>query len=402
MDGFQLKPEGYDNSLQRVREGAPGPEPISSEVKASTSNQKAKSHGEASWGRYAYCDNLSGFGNLKSSSKNHPLFHTILNQNVDKEKQNQGAKSHPIVNTSMPTQPTSIESQGPAVAAESTRKAQPNFGEPSLLHDGDWVAVHVLDDETVAEVALRRERTIDEFYSDHPEKKLEIGISPSTLNLAAGIVLKIVDDACYEWFQRWCPQIDLHEIHEALCVEGQEQNLMKKNYIVPPYAIDTSVATTTLVETYRLCQNIHPRGSGDIQLPTLISLIDQSALFSEMVKDSKRHALLRMTRSTFQWIPAQFNHEKFRILAGVQVYLETMNSLFKGTFVSGKVPDVKAFNESWYDGELSIFDKALEEFKRYRNTLEKNTLDCLGVLLGLTGNESLADVASQMINATSR
>ncbi|KAI1430384.1 hypothetical protein F5Y12DRAFT_789846 [Xylaria sp. FL1777] len=383
----QQEREDYENSLQRrVREGAPPPEPLPFKM-------KSNSQDGAGWEQYANCGNMSQFGDLKSSDRNQSPF--LANEDHSLEKGRQDETSLPLTTPHLPSKPTFTGSLGQVVLVEPAKELQSNFEEPNPLRYSVETTLSIQSHAETAEVTPNNERSLENFYAEHPEKKIEGDIDPSTMNLAAGVILQLVNEAGYRWLDKWCTHMDLREVFASIHVENQESNLVSKKYNVPPFAIDASMVTTSLSEMYQQCQSVHPTGSGDIQFPELMRLIDKSVNFLGAVKDGKRKALEK-TRTTFYWISIGLNAKKANILTDAKADFEKLNKTYQND-TANDTDDTVALSEKRQADELSIIDKTLTTFGFHRKVFETEMLDCLGVLLASTGSLPSSEVTSQKV-----
>ncbi|KAI0971518.1 hypothetical protein F4678DRAFT_479380 [Xylaria arbuscula] len=342
-----------------------------------------------SWGKYAYCDSLAQFGNLNPSDGSRPLFASNEDQNMDRQEQKQDVTAH-TVNESTPSKAQPTESQGPDLPVKPPDSLQHKFGEPSSLHCGTEMTLRTQSDGEKAQTEPRHERSLEDFYIAHPEKMLQGGIEPSTINLAARVILKLVNDAGYEWLEKWCPHMDLCEVFEALRAEGENPSPASKKYNVPRGAIDASVGTSSLANIYERLQGVLSKDSGDIPFHKLMALIDRSIIFSRAVKDDKRKTLLQKTRSMFQWLPIGLDAKKLHILKKANDDFDKLNRTYKNSSANDKV-DLEGVDEERLADELGIVDETLKQFDSHREKFETQMLDWLDVLLASTGNSTSSD-----------
>ncbi|KAI1133573.1 hypothetical protein F5Y10DRAFT_1492 [Nemania abortiva] len=218
-------------------------------------------------------------------------------------------------------------------------------------------------------------------------KALQAGIEPSTMDLAASVVLQVANESGYQWFQKWVPHMDLRGVFESISVESKEGELASVQYKVPPDAIDTQNMRTTpaktLADLYRECRDVHPKGSGDIGFPKLLRLIERCIIFVGALKDGKRKALLQWARSTFQEIPIALDAEKSRILNKAKDDVKVLSRQISATAVKseGEYRDLK---HEWKARENAILDAATVALDTRRRSLELQMLKQLKLLLAST------------------
>lgn len=123
------------------------------------------------------------------------------------------------------------------------------------------VPLWIRADVEVTEDISRIESSPNGFYKENLEK-LQDSIEPSTMNLAARVIIHIVNESAYQWFHRWSG-IDLHDVFETIGAESKGIELAGKQYSVPPEAIDTYRMTISLAGMYRRCHDAHPMKLGD-------------------------------------------------------------------------------------------------------------------------------------------
>ncbi|KAI0109708.1 hypothetical protein GGR51DRAFT_104586 [Nemania sp. FL0031] len=232
-------------------------------------------------------------------------------------------------------------------------------------------------------------RSLDDLYLENPEKKLQVSIDPTTMNIAAGVVLHAATESGYQWLSKWCPHMEFHEVFESISIKGGGGELADKKYNVPSHAIDTqsmkTTPATTLVELYRECQDIRSKGSGNVGFPKLLKLIDQCTIFVSALKDSERKKLLKNMRFEFQWIPIALDKEKFRILNEARGNLEALNRQLNCGAADIKV-DVHDLNCKRKEGENDILNTITANFNIHRNAFESLILKKLEVLLASTAS----------------
>jgi hypothetical protein len=233
-------------------------------------SQQTQDQGGASWEQYADCKNMTQFGDLRSPAKNHhqSIKSEVQNPDKKKHKKRQDSANLPSTDKASPKvcrPPTTSACTGSLdlVLSYSWTEPRSSFGNPSPLRYDPQTSHWVRGDAEVIDTTPRLERSIDDLYLENPEKKLQATIQPSTMNLAASVVLHVASESGYQWFDKWCPHMNLREVFEAISVEGTGSKLASKRYNVPREAIGTSHLTTTLADMYRTCRDVHPKGSGD-------------------------------------------------------------------------------------------------------------------------------------------
>ncbi|KAI0447119.1 hypothetical protein F4803DRAFT_576053 [Xylaria telfairii] len=346
------------------------------------------------WEQYANCKNMFQFGNLAS-------FGNPTGRNSDKAKHN--VIELPMAKTSMlpsyyqPAKPTKISD--PALD-DSSKVYRHIFGEPSPLCPMPKMPPCIRVDVEVAGDTSRIDSSLDGFYKENL-KKLQDGIEPSTMNLAASVIIHIVNESVYQWFNRWS-RMDLHDVFNTVGVEGKESELAGKQCNVPPEAIDTCRMTISLAGMYRRCHDVHPMNSGDIQFSKLLKLIDECVIFLGVLKERKQKTLLEKTRLMFQQISVGLKQKKLAILKEVRVDHDELNGLYKDGIGDGEA-EYDNLKQRQQAGQLSILDKAIAQLDSHRETSETEILDWLNVLLGSTGKSppAAADIPEIKLNGSS-
>jgi hypothetical protein len=232
-----------------------------------TNGQETQNLGAASGNRYDNCGKTSPFGVLGISNENQRPFIKVESPDPYNEKL---AAMDPVI-ANAPKGPRA-ETQRPnssvtwlaghdaaPVNAPKGPRASRSFGAPSPHKQHSGTPVWVRDAATAPQTG----RSLEDLYREHPAKKLQGGIDSNTLNLAARVVLQLVNGATLRWCRRWCPRMNLDEVFESIRVEGQEGEPTDNQHIVPSEAFDLGSMTTTLSEMFRQCHNVHPKGSGD-------------------------------------------------------------------------------------------------------------------------------------------
>ncbi|KAI1308160.1 hypothetical protein F5Y03DRAFT_405340 [Xylaria venustula] len=388
------------NSLRRIRESAPPPEPSPSPTKMKVNAQPPVQSEGGSWGKYAYCDSLAQFGNLKPSDKGHPLSVPNKDQNLDKQEQKQDVTAPHTVTESTPAKATPIESQDVDLRVESLN-SQHKFGEASSRHCSTEMRLRIQSDggKVQTEIEPRHARSLDDFYIAYPEKMLQGGIEPSTIDLAARVILKLVNDAAYQWLEKWCPHMDLCEVFEALRAEGEKSSFPSKKYNVPSDAIDANIGLGSLSDTYEHLQGVFSKDPGNVSFHKLMELIDQSVIFSRAVKDTKRKTLLQKTRSMFQWFPIGLDSKKAHILKKAKDDFVKLGKTYKNSSANGEA-NLGWLSQKRLADELGIVGETLKQFDSHREWFETQMLDRLDVLLAATSSSSPIDARLHKVDDT--
>lgn len=233
-----------------------------------TARQQTQCHGGMSWAQYAHCKDMTQFRDLKPPGTDEKSSTQVDEQNPDKKKQDQEtfAMANEPDDRHPSAKPTNTTRSGSATTLQS-KKIPSTFGNPSPVRHGPKKPLWIRSNAEVAEVTLYYpQRPLDGLYLRYPEKKLEANIEPSTINLAAGVILQVVNESAYQWFKRWCPDMDLREVFENISgkvKEEEEGELVRKRYEVPLEAIDTSNMASSLADMYRHCRNVYPKDSRD-------------------------------------------------------------------------------------------------------------------------------------------
>ncbi|KAI3331568.1 hypothetical protein HD806DRAFT_529353 [Xylariaceae sp. AK1471] len=378
--------EEQPEDIRQQRSGAPTPEPVPVEMPAN-GQQTTQNPGAVSWEQYAVCGNMPPFRVLGLPNENQQPFVKVESPDRDQEKERimdlaiANAPKGPRVPTRrLPTSSTWVAGRDPVLAnAPKGPRGSLSLGDPSPKRHDSSTPIWVRDVET----APRTERFLEEIYRGHLEKELQGGIEPATLNLAARVILQVVNEATLLWCRQWCPNMDINEVFEVIRVEGQEGELTNNQYIVPPEAFDLGNMTTTLSEMFRQCHNVHPKGSGDIQFPQLLNLLDKCTVFMGVLKDYKRKALLQKTKSTFQWIPVYLDAKKLLIEKRTVADLQALNKKYEQKILksNGDVKILNILKQERDKEELTLLDEAMADFDSSRTTFRVEILNGLKVLL---------------------
>ncbi|KAJ8125263.1 hypothetical protein O1611_g8375 [Lasiodiplodia mahajangana] len=331
-------------------------------------SQEIQVQRRGSWAQYADCKNMSRFSDLRTSEEGRQPCTNVEGQIPDKT--NETERKQKTNASGANTTPKTLN-----IPLVDSSEAKPRFGHPSSS----------LHDRKTPDRAPCPSRSLEDLYLENPEKKLQTSIDPATMNAVASVVLHVATESGYQWFNKWCPHMDLQEVFESIAIKGNGGELTDKKYNVSPDAIDTrgmkTTRATTLAELYRECHNVHPKGSGDIGFPKLLKLIDQCAIFVGVLKDDERKVLLRQTRSMFQWIPIALDGKKLYILNEARGTLKALNKEFN--YGDSKL-DLKASNRKRKAGECGILDTITADFDIHRKTFESQMLEQLKVLLAST------------------
>ncbi|KAI1116877.1 hypothetical protein F5Y14DRAFT_448674 [Nemania sp. NC0429] len=355
-----------------------------------------------SWARYAHGKDMIRFGDLEPPKNDkRPSTTKASKENPDNKKQDQEnlhrASKLDGQHPSAKAKTTYTEPSGPA-AATPLKKILSTFGNPSPQRHGARRALWIRSDtEVVEEATPYPERPLDDLYLLYPEKKLRATIEPSTVSLAASVVLQVVDESAYQWFKKWCPDMDLREVFESINGNrGKEGGLAKGQYKVPPEAIDTSNMATSLADMYRHCRGVFPKDSRDTDFPLLLKLIDRCVNFLSVLKDSERMTLLEATKSMLQWILIGLDAKRFPILQQARADLDALRLRY-GCSSTNEEADYEILSQKQQAEELDILDISAAEFEIHRKTFEAQILDQLGVLLASTAR-SLPEEGSSKTN----
>ncbi|KAI0184293.1 hypothetical protein EV127DRAFT_240449 [Xylaria flabelliformis] len=240
-----------------------------------TSHHQTLHHGRTGWEQYANSNNLSQFRDLAPSTKNQSPFHKITEQNPNKAKEDlmNLIANNPKPKISYQSTTLTFARNSDSMLDHSSKECQPVFGQPSPLRHGPKAPIWVRADVETTKSAPCSEPSLDGLYNEHPEKRLQASIEPSTMNLAASIILHLVNEAGYQWFNRWCPGMNLREVFETISIKDNGSQPADKQYNVPPEAIDTRLMTTSLAGMYRRCRDVHPKDSDASELIELISFL---------------------------------------------------------------------------------------------------------------------------------
>ncbi|KAI1738803.1 hypothetical protein F4680DRAFT_449603 [Xylaria scruposa] len=374
--------EGHEDFLQGPRESAPSPEPVPAPME--TSRYQTLNHGRVGWEQYANCNNLPQFRDLAAPNKSQSPFYKATEQDPNKTKQDStNPKANPQPKTNYQSTKSTSAGNPDSVLDNSPKECQPVFGQPSPLRHGPKAPLWVCADVEMTESAPRPEPSLDDLYNEHPEKRLQAIIEPSTMNLSASVILHLVNEAGYQWFNRWCPGMNLREVFETISIKDNGSQLASKRYNVPLEAIDTRLMTTSLAEMYRRCRDVHPKDSKAIQFHRLLILIDECVIFLGALKDTKHKTLLQKTRSMFQQIPIGLDDKKRVILEKARADLGELNQLYKHA-IGNSNAESDSLRQKRQEGQLSILDGTNTDFDILRKTFETEMLDWLNVLLAST------------------
>ncbi|KAI0406236.1 hypothetical protein F4802DRAFT_122671 [Xylaria palmicola] len=358
--------------------------------------QQTQSQGVFGWAQYANGKNLSHFGDFGSSDKNRQPSLEINGQKKDKGIQD--LMSLPV--SSAPQGKGRLSTtEGSGLGLDDHLKiTQHSFGKPSPLRHGPKAPLWVQANTEPTEPTAHPERSLEDLYQEHPEKKLEAGIEPSTVNLAAHVVMHVANQAGYQWLARWFPDMSIREVFEATCNKdpGSKQ-LAAKLYNVPPEAVNQRFMAASLTELYQQCRIAHQKTThGDAQFPCLIRLIDKCAIFLGALKNTGYQALLHKAGSEFQWGRVNLDAKKLTIQRQARADLAQLNELHQHPMMSGQL-ESEFLRQKRQADELDILDAAVVEFDIQRKTVETEMLNQLNVLLAATGS-SIPDSGVSNVN----
>ncbi|KAI1184798.1 hypothetical protein F5B17DRAFT_410637 [Nemania serpens] len=220
-------------------------------------------HRGVSWAQYAHRNDMAQFGTLRPTreDKKPPAVTDEQNPNNKKQAQETLPRANKADDQGPLAKPAYTGRWDRAVALRP-KKTPSTFGNPSPVRYGPKKPLWIRDNAELTEELPYPKRALDELYVRHPEKKLQAIIGPSTIKLAAGVILQVVNESAYQWFNKWCPGMDLRDVFENIRGKGEDGQLVSKQYTVPPEAIDTSKMATSLGDMYRRCRNIYPKDSG--------------------------------------------------------------------------------------------------------------------------------------------
>jgi hypothetical protein len=201
---------------------------------------------------------MSQFGGLGLSNENQrPFFKT------DEEKRRLAMNNISLANAPKCPRKNNKHSDN-SVLANVPNGPRASFGEPSPSRHGFNDPFWTRNPEMVKIAPpTSTERSLEDVYCDYPEKKLEGFVKPTALNTTADVVKHLVDEATFDWFKRWFPNMEMSKVFNAIGVKVEEGAVTDKQYTVPSEAIDMGNMKNTLADMYRQCRNFHPKGSGD-------------------------------------------------------------------------------------------------------------------------------------------
>ncbi|KAJ2991334.1 hypothetical protein NUW58_g2550 [Xylaria curta] len=341
-----------------------------------------KENQDGGWEKYANNKTLSGFGELASSNKDRQPLTTVESQGLGKTSQD--LAHTPTANSPNgegrypPAKPADTGSWG-AVSDMPPKEPRPIFGEPSPLRGGPKAPLWVRYDMTVASERPWPQRSLEDLYREHPEKQLQDGIEPATMDLAANAIIHVTNEAACQWLNKWCPGLSLLEVFESTLVEGKGE-LELKRYTVPPEAIGKGETVVSLNNIYQKCHTVYPKGLGEIKFPKLLKLIDVCVAFLGGINDSEHKALLQRTKSKFQWIPVGLGAKKLPLLQQASADLRDLEGLYRHSITNGEV-DSEYLRQKRQEHELRILDAMIEQFDFHRMNFEAEMLEWLNELL---------------------
>ncbi|KAI0206531.1 hypothetical protein F4808DRAFT_123024 [Astrocystis sublimbata] len=323
-----------------------------------------------SWGQYASGEGLARFAYWLPCDANQKPLGDITNVK-------QGRTSKDLVEA---PKTKHTEPQG-----------SPTFGIPSPKRDSPWGPDWVSIEAQVPEAEPHRHLSLYDLYEQFPDKKLQSSFEPGTLNLAEKVVLHVINKAGHCWFKQWVPGLNLVDFFGG---DDKRSKAATKQH-VPAEAIETRWMTTSLADLYRRCHNVHPRGSGDIQYPQLLRLIDQGVHFLRVLKVHELKTLLQKTKSLLQWIPVGLDAKKLGIHKQARVELDKLNLLCEDATMNSTIPKRVALKHKHQDWQLKILDKALADFEIHRKSFEVNILDWLKMMLRSTDKTVIEHVKTE-------
>ncbi|KAI1503947.1 hypothetical protein F5X99DRAFT_406625 [Biscogniauxia marginata] len=315
---------------------------------------------EERWGKYADSVNMLGFGNLDV-----PDTHQSSDQhNPDKPGQfGEDLQSAGSFGNSKAIASTQLS----AVLNNKFGQASPpryGFSEP------------VWKPQTATAVPPM-ERSLEDLYKDHPEKQLG-GIDQSDLNLAAGIILQITNEATMQWLNRWCPNMPWSKLIDATNPDAA-LDVFSSHYHVPMEATSLGNSKTTVAHLFRQCHKLRHECSV-IQLKDLFRISDQCILLCEALKDQKRKVLLEKSNEIIQWVSIGLDCKKMSVHRQASDELSKLNQTYRELQESGPVDEKLSKSKE----EVEILDQAMLSYKEHRTTFSMSLLNGLQVLLEST------------------
>lgn len=230
-----------------------------------------------------------------------------------------------------------------------------------------------------ADLPKSRDRTLEDLYNAHPEKRLR-GIEPETLGLAAEIVQQVADEAASDWLRSRCPGTKWSgkEVSaRPLC----DFNSSIVDYAKLHHAIslqETKVTVSHLIREARA--KFHH--TGKLTLLTLIHMIDYCIAVCQVVDDQNRKTQLERTKEKIQWLPVGLDCKKLDIQRRASQKLDEHNGRLRRSFGWSAQDDIGS--AKIHQEEQDILDAALVEFQVHRLEFLVELLRTLRQLLQAT------------------
>ncbi|KAH8201293.1 hypothetical protein TruAng_004537 [Truncatella angustata] len=204
------------------------------------------------------------------------------------------------------------------------------------------------------------ERSLEDLYQDHPEKRLR-SIEPSTLGLVAKTALQIADEAANNWLTSFCPGtkwsdsiINVDNIYDFTASEPDYTILAKA---VSLQGVKEAIASLLLSSKTMV------RDAKSMTPLILARVMDQSVAVCQVAKDDKRRVLLETTKAKVEWLPVALDCKRLGIQRRAIKSLEEHQARVWNEPAHAN-PSKQAGRR--VKGETMVLDRALAEFQEYR------------------------------------
>lgn len=212
------------------------------------------------------------------------------------------------------------------------------------------------------------ERTLEDVLRDYPEVQFK-GIDESALNLAADAVLRVTDEATWEWLQKWCPRANLVEVFHHIIPEACTTKAARTTqFVVPDEAMAIKGLDTTLAKLFCNCRAVRAKYSA-LQPINVADIIDNCILLCVVLNDKKRADLFKELKELVQWLPVGLSCKMLNVQKGAS------EAISRNLLAS---PSVRR------EQEKNILDNAVYDYEQHRVQFKVQLLERVKTLLDAT------------------
>ncbi|KAK6199051.1 hypothetical protein LQW54_010179 [Pestalotiopsis sp. IQ-011] len=264
---------------------------------------------------------------------------------------------------------------------DEPRKVASRFGEPQKPIPGCERIVWVRPQpEAIANYISSHERSLEDIYRDHPEKKLR-GLEPETLGLVGNTVHQIAQEAANNWLKMACPGTRWND--GIINVEGiYDFNAPELDYTILDRSLSLQDTKKTVMSLLVDLRALVQDGKTMTSL-SLARAFDQSTVICRVVKDNKRRVLLEKAKQEVEWLPVGLDCKKLNIQRrAMQRLREAHEKIRKNHNLAFYSEHMKRHHEN--EAEIQVLDGALIEFQESRLEVRIELLKTVKQLLQAT------------------